>query len=333
MSPLCACAFRGWLLVCQDPEIVPARATGAKLIDDQDKHIALLVANDYETMEVLEQTFARAGFRVFGASSLEQVVCAMQRHLPDIVVCDTAVKELTRQSLQKEMPDDLDLEALPFIFLCSTGPVEQTSRHLDLNQYISKPFDSIALATLAERTLAYRQSLAQSAQADGQLSVIARKVLRKQILRELQRVQRYGGHMSICIFEILDQESDKPLQAQPVEPTTFDSIADFLPGMIRAVDLLARLSRKRFLWVMPETDGRGSQFAVQRLMAAFAVMPIVQTSSPLTMRAGLATAPDDGLSYDELLELAEQELSQRPIEPAREPVPEQRTSTPNKTCS
>ena len=268
-------------------------------------------------MEVLEQTFARAGFRAFGAASLEQVVSAMQRQLPDIVVCDTAINDLTRQNLQREMPDDLDLEALPFIFVRSTGPVDKTSRYLDLNQYITKPFDPIALATLAERTLAYRQSLAESAQTDSPLSLVARKLLRKEILRELQRVQRYGGHMSICIFEIVAQQSDKPIQRRAVEPITFDKIADFLPGMLRSVDFVARLSRKRFLWVMPETDGGGSQFAVQRLMSAFDTIPIVQTGLPLTTRAGLATAPDDGLSYEELLELAEQELTQRPIEPAQ----------------
>ena len=291
--------------------------TGAKLIDSQDKHVILLVASDYETMDVLEQTFARAGFRVFGACDLEQVVSAIKRESPDIMVCDTAVKDVSRQNLQQNMPDDLDLQALPIIFLCSTGPAHDPGRYLDLNQYFNKPIDPIALATLAERTLAYRQSLAESAQVDAPLSIFARKVLRKEVLRELQRIQRYGGHMSLCIFDILEQQSDEPLRAQPVEPGVFDKIADVLPGTIRAVDLLARLTRRRFLWIMPETDGQGSHLAVQRLMSSFAKIPIVEAHSQLSICAGLATAPDDGLSYEELLELAQQELTQRPIQPGQ----------------
>ncbi len=290
---------------------------GAKLINSQDKHVVLLVADHYETMDVLEQTFARAGFRVFGASNLEQAVSAIEFQVPDIVVCDTAIKDFSRESLQENMPEDLDLEAIPFVFLCSTGPAHEPGRYLDLNQYFNKPFDPIALATLAERTLAYRQSLVESAQADAPLSVIARKVLRKDVLRELHRVQRYGGHTSLCIFDILEQQTGKSFQAQPVEPIVLDRIADFLPGMIRTVDLLARLTRRRFLWIMPGTDGHGSHLAVQRLMSSFTEIPIIEARTPLVMHAGLATAPDDGLSYEELLELAQQELTQRPIEAAQ----------------
>ena len=305
-----------------DPQDYPPVFVGAKLINSQDKHVVLLVADHRETMEVLEQTFARAGFRVFGASNLEQAVSAIEFQVPDIVVCDTAIKDFSRESLRQNMPEDLDLEAIPFIFLCSTGPAHEPGRYLDLNQYFNKPFDPIALATLAERTLAYRQSLVESAQADAPLSVIARKVLRKDVLRELHRVQRYGGHISLCIFDILEQQTDKSFQAQPVEPIVLDRIADFLPGMIRTVDLLARLTRRRFLWIMPGTDGHGSHLAVQRLMSSFAEIPIIEARTPLVMHAGLATAPDDGLSYEELLELAQQELTQRPILPAQ-PSPQQ----------
>lgn len=290
---------------------------GENLINSQDKHVVLLLANDYETMEILEQTFARAGFRVFGASNLEQAVSAIELQVPDIVVCDSAIKDFGRENLQENMPEDLDLETIPFIYLCTTGPGHEPGRYLDLNQYFNKPFDPIALATLAERTLAYRQSLVESAQADAPLSVIARKVLRKEVLRELNRVQRYGGYVSLCLFDILEQQTDKPIQAKPIEPIVLDRIGDFLPGMIRTVDLLARLTRRRFLWIMPGTDGHGSHLAVARLVGAFGETPIVEACTPLVMHAGLATAPDDGLSYEELLELAQQELTQRPIVPAQ----------------
>lgn len=290
---------------------------GAKLIDSQDKHVVLLLANDYGTMEILEQTFARAGFRIFGASDLAQAVSVIESHIPDIVVCDGGIEGFSRQSLQENIPEDLDLAVTPFIFLCSIGPTQEPGRYLDLNQYVNNPFDPIALATLAERTLAYRKSLIESAQADAPLSVVARKVLRKEVLRELNRVQRYGGCLSLCIFEILERQTGKYVRAQSGDPILLDKIADFLPGMIRAVDLLARLTRRRFLWIMPETDGQGSQVGVQRLVSAFAEIPIIEAQASLVMHAGLASAPDDGLSYEELLELAQQELTQRPIVPAQ----------------
>ena len=301
---------------------MPILFAGVKLIDNQDKNVILALAQDYQTLEILEQTFARAGFSIFGGSNLDQALAVIQLHVPDIIVCDTAFEGFSRESLQEVMPEDLDLESTPFIFLCSTGPAHEPGHYLDLNQYFNNPFDPIALATLAQRTIAYRKSLIESAQADATLSVVARKVLRKEVLRELNRVQRYGGHVSLCIFDIREQQTDNSSQAQHVEPIVLDRIADILPGMIRTVDLLARLTRRRFLWIMPGADDQRSQLAVQRLATTFAELPICKEHSLLAMHAGLATAPDDGLSYEELLELAQQELTQRPIVSAQ-PDPQQ----------
>ena len=177
-------------------------------------------------MDVLEQTFARAGFRIFIAGNLEQALASIQQQMPDIVVCDHAIKDVNRESFQQNMPDYLEFEALPFIFLCSS--------------YLSTVWSC-----------------------------------------------------SYCI--------------------TFNKIADLLPGMIRKVDLLARITRRRFLWVLPETDAEDAVTAVQRLMIAFAKIPMLEISASLVMHGGLATAPDAGLSYEELVELAHQVLVQRPV--------------------
>ena len=66
---------------------------------------------------------------------------------------------------------------------------------------------------------------------------------------------------------------------------------------------------------MPETDTQGAVLAAKRLMEAFAVFHrVTMQHAGLTIRAGLATAPDDGTSYKELVKLAEEELTQCPID-------------------
>jgi len=174
-------------------------------MNNDDRHLVLLISDDYQTMEVLEQTFVQANSRMLEATNLQQVVSAMQQEMPDIVVCDTDVKEVDRQNLQQSMPDNLELQSLPFVFLYSTGPVQEVGRYLDLDQYLHKPFTPIALVSLVERMLANKESLAQYAQADSQTAVVNRRVLRKEIFRELKRIERHGGNMSVCILDIVDQ--------------------------------------------------------------------------------------------------------------------------------
>ena len=208
---------------------------------------------------------------------------------------------------------------MPIIFLSSAVSTEQAGRYLELNQYCSKPFDPIMLATMAERTLAYRASLVDSDKADENLSWTTVKALKKEVLRELYRVQRFGGNMSLCLLEIIGQPGRRS-QLSDAEPVLFDRIAEILPGMIRKVDLLARISRRRFLWVLPETDVQGAETAAQRLMFAFAKTPLGQTNPSLAIHAALATAPDEGLSYEELLEFAQQALVESPIQLAKAEV-------------
>lgn len=279
-----------------------------------DRNVVLLIADNYNIVGLLEQTLIQADLRILEAADMEQAVVAIHQEKPDIVVCDTAVKDVDRQSLQQHMPDNLELQSLPFVFLYSDGPVRDTHRSLDLDQYLHKPFTPVALAVLVERILARRESLVQLAQPDNQDAIADRKVLRKEIFRELKRVERYGGNMSICIFDIVDQSKEAE-HSPPLEPSAFGVAVESLPEMIRATDLLGRLSRKHFLWLMPETDTQGALLAIKRLIDTFTELHKITEQHPgLTIRAGLATAPDNGSSYEELVKLAEDELTQCPID-------------------
>ena len=268
-------------------------------------------------MEVLEHTFVRADFRVLMATNLEQAVSAAQTETPDLVVCDSEIKDVNRKNLQEQMPDSLDWKTLPFIFLREFGPGQEISGSLDLDQYFNKPFDPIGLATLSERTLAYREYLANSPDTQGRSSLTERRAMHREVLREIHRIRRYGGQMSLCLLEVMQPPTQKILNAPVAEPVVFDRVAQLIPDFVRSVDIIIRLNRKQFMWVMPATDAAGARQALRRLAKAIEAIPVVELRSSLTIRAGLATAPDDSLDYEELVEIARQELAERPVEQAQ----------------
>jgi len=281
------------------------------------KYHVLLVTDDYETMELLQQTFIRANFRLLMATNFEEVVSNMQTEMPDLVVCDTDVKDVDRDKLQQHMPDNLELDTLPFIFLYSAGFGQELSWNLNSDQYLSKPFDPIALAAFAHWVLAHRKSLDQFAGANRHPAVVNRKILRKEVERELERIQRHGGNMSLCAFDIVGQPNGGVLPVPVSVSVIFNKVAEALPEMIRTISFLARTGRRSFLWVMPETDARGAELALRRLTADFGKIAIVDILAPWTIRAGLVTAPGDGLDYDELVDSAERKLTEHPIIPCQ----------------
>ena len=277
------------------------------------KYHVLLVTDDYETMELLQQTFIRANFRLLMATNFEEVVSNMQTEMPDLVVCDSDVKDVDRDKLQQQMPDNLELDTLPFIFLYSAGFGQELSWNLTLDQYLSKPFDPIALAAFAHWLLAHRKSAGQFAGADRHPAVVNRKILRKEVERELQRIQRHGGNMSLCAFDIVGQPNGGVLPVPVSVSVIFNKVAEALPEMMRTTSFLARAGRRSFLWVMPDTDSEGAKLALGRLTGDFAKIAIADILAPWTIRAGLVTAPEDGLDYDDLVDSAERELAEQPI--------------------
>ena len=132
------------------------------------------------------------------------------------------------------------------------------------------------------------------------------------LFRPCQALQFYSA-VYICVFDIVKHGADRSVGAT-IEPMILSQAIEELPGLIRDTDFLARLSRRRFLWLMPETTTDAAEMAVQRLMVSFYSLPNIHIHVELAIRAGLATAPENGLSYDELIGLAKQELNDHPIE-------------------
>ena len=285
-------------------------------MNEDNRRIVLLVTQDYQTMEVLEQTFARANYRVVEATNLEQVVAAAEGQIPDIAVIDSEVREVSREALNERMGNNADLQSLPIVHLYpSSGAAHEQGQFLDLDQYLSKPFDPIVLATLVERTLANRQALVDSTDS---VAMVKKGNVRKEVLRELHRVERNGGNMSLCIFELVEGSKDQVLHGGVPAPAVFDRVAEMLPSMVRASSLLRRLSLRRFIWVMPETNIKGARSAVGRLMEALAELPIAEIRTPLRIQAGLASAPADGMEFEELVGTAEQEMVNNPVGSGRD---------------
>lgn len=291
-------------------------AKRAQLMNDDDRRVVLLVTQDYQTMDVLEQTFARANYRVVEAMNLEQAVAASGQQVPDIAVIDSEVREVSREALNGRMPENMELRSMPIVHLYpSSGAAHEQGKCLDLDQYLGKPFDPIVLATLVERTLTNRQALIDSTDS---MAMVKQRDLSKEVLRELHRVERNGGSMSLCIFELVEGSRDQILHGGVPAPAVFDRVAGLLPGMVRASSLLRRLGLRRFIWVMPETNIKGGRQAVGRLMEALAELPIAEIRTPLRIQAGLASAPADGMDFEELVQTAEQEMVNNPVGSGRD---------------
>ena len=106
---------------------------------------------------------------------------------------------------------------------------------------------------------------------------------------ECYRAQRYGRPLSIALFEPA-ADSDAWTVAEDVAP--------ILQDRLRMADLPGYLGNARYILVMPETDLAGAQMAVKRF----------RKDDP-DLQGGVAAFPQDGLTFDQLYDVAARRLA------------------------
>ena len=105
--------------------------------------IILVIDDDTRFSFGLVAVLKRAGYTVVSAKNGEEGMLAIQKELPDLILCDIMMPPPNGIQLKKELSDDPKLGCIPFLFL--TARTSQVDKLAGLesgaDDYITKPFD------------------------------------------------------------------------------------------------------------------------------------------------------------------------------------------------
>ena len=110
-------------------------------------------------MEALEDI---GGFEVVGAANGRLGLEAARTHLPDLVLCDVMMPELTGFGVLVELQKEQGTARIPFIFLTARAEREAMRQGMALgaDDYISKPFEPVELVTAVNARLTKQAAMA-----------------------------------------------------------------------------------------------------------------------------------------------------------------------------
>ncbi len=130
--------------------------------------------------------------------------------------------------------------------------------------------------------------------------------------REFRRTARYGGVMSIAIFDIDNFKLYNDQNGHVAGNTVLYKIARIMKSKVRDVDTLARYGGEEFAAILPETTKQGAMMVAERIRHAIeaASFPFANRmpGGKLTVSGGVATSPFDGKTATILLENADRAL-------------------------
>lgn len=156
---------------------------------------------------------------------------------------------------------------------------------------------------------AMRQRLAELALTDPLTDLPNRRRFEEILRGELSRVERYGGQCSLVMIDVDYFKNYNDTLGHLAGDVILKELAQLMREQLRMSDILARYGGEEFGLIMINTPKDEAYMAIERLRCIIEEYPFrgahVQPGECLTISAGVATAPQDGRGYEELVQRAD----------------------------
>jgi diguanylate cyclase (GGDEF)-like protein len=165
---------------------------------------------------------------------------------------------------------------------------------------------------LTEQLHAANKRLRALARTDELTNVRNRRGLRMALVREFRRAERYGGALTILVFDVDRFKGINDLYGHAMGDRVLYAVAQALKRGVRGVDVVGRIGGEEFVVVAPETPARDALALGDRLrheVAARVVTTAAGEGISVTVSCGIATLSEvRARTADELLDYADAAL-------------------------
>jgi two-component system cell cycle response regulator len=179
---------------------------------------------------------------------------------------------------------------------------------------VSRLIIMLTASLLAYALVARSQKLLQMATRDPLTGLFNRGYVDDRFAVELSRARRYGKSLTIAVIDADRFKSLNDTHGHMAGDCVLRGIGELLHDTFRQSDTSGRYGGEEFVVILPETDMESAEAKIESLRKAVAAMPFRigshQEEVQVTISAGLASFPDDGLDAADLFALADHRMFQ-----------------------
>lgn len=205
--------------------------------------------------------------------------------------------------------------------------VAYAATHWDLNSaaYAPYPYGMFAwsvqvsriilliIATVLSATVVVRaQSLRRLSAMDRLTGVYNRGYFDERLVAELSRSRRHDQPLALVMLDVDHFKRFNDKHGHAAGDAALRAVSTLIRHSVRRSDLVARYGGEEFVMVLPVTTAEQAfekLDAMRRVISELKIrLPKQQTTAQLTISAGIAVFPDDGVTADELLDSADARL-------------------------
>lgn len=167
------------------------------------------------------------------------------------------------------------------------------------------------LASIAIENRLVHTELERRAYSDYLTSLANRRYFLEQAERELDRVQRHGGKLSILMLDIDHFKQINDSYGHKIGDTVLKKLAEVCLTALREIDIIGRIGGEEFAVLLPSTGSRLSIQVAERIRSALATTPVQPENGNafnFTVSCGVATLNEKDEDIDSLLIRADRAL-------------------------
>lgn len=160
---------------------------------------------------------------------------------------------------------------------------------------------------LALRRVKLHQEIERIAITDSLTGVYTRRYTLDRLREEIERSSLRGIHMAFLMVDVDYFKNFNDKYGHITGDQILREIGLIIRENIREIDIAGRYGGEEFCVVLPDTDIQGGLYAAERIRAATekAIIKAYDTRIKATVSVGIATFPNDGTKYGEIIDRAD----------------------------
>ncbi len=292
----------------------------------------ILVVDDIALNRKLQKTYLESvGYQVViavdGADALQRI----GEESPDLILLDVMMPKMNGFQVCRRLKSLDSTRFIPIIMVTALNEVEDKVQGIEAgaDDFISKPFNKLELLARVKSLLRIKHlhdelelkikeleiaqsKLIQLAITDGLTGLHNYRYFKEQLSQEITRAKRHNTNVSIAMIDIDYFKNYNDTHGHPAGDLILKTIADLLRNNIRKIDVAARYGGEEFALILAETDKQAAGFVANKIKNLIERQKFdyeeTQPNGKLTISMGIATFPEDAMTPDELVKMADQRL-------------------------
>jgi diguanylate cyclase (GGDEF)-like protein len=244
----------------------------------------LLVDDDSMVVRILSRILADFTPLRFATSGRAALKLARES-VPDLVLLDVDMPELSGFEVCKAFKSDPALAEVPIIFITSHESAQLEAKGLELGaaDFINKPPHAplvLARVRTYQRLKTLSDTMRSAVKMDFLTGAVTRRELEKTLTQEWLRAQRSAAPLALLLADIEGFTAYNAEFGEEKGDACLKSVADSLRSAAhRPTDVLGRFAGGKFALLLPGTDAQGASIVAQRAMDEVGDLQILQAAS------------------------------------------------------